>query len=88
MSMIPADGTSGTPGIVMMSPHTATTKPAPTLGFTSRIGTSKLFGRPSSAGPVESEYCVFAIHGKSASPTTSKYLIFRRTASRKNSLSE
>ena len=46
MSIVSAAGTLGRPGMVMMSPVSTTTKPAPAATITSRSGTSKFFGRP------------------------------------------
>ena len=56
------DGTRGKPGIVMMSPHTTTTKPAPAAKRTSRMFIECPEGAPSSDGSVENEYWVLAMH--------------------------
>ena len=47
--------------MVIMSPHTTTTKPAPD-SRTSRTCSSCPAGAPSDVGSVEKEYCVFATH--------------------------
>ena len=57
-----ADGSFGSPGIVMMSPHLATTKPAPAEPLTSCTVMRKSVGTPSLAASSVSEYCVFAMH--------------------------
>ena len=57
-----ADGFRGSPGIVIMSPHTTTTNPAPAESRTSRTCSSWPEGAPSEVGSVEKEYCVLATH--------------------------
>ena len=61
-SMREADGSFGSPGMVMMSPQTTTTNPAPADSRTSRTCSSWPEGAPSSVGSVEKEYCVLAMH--------------------------
>lgn len=56
-----AAGTLGRPGMSIMSPASATIKPAPLLNTSSRMVTSKPSGRPSNLGLSESEYCVLAM---------------------------
>ncbi len=56
-----AAGTRGRPGIVLIAPQMATTKPAPADSRTSRTDTMCPVGAPSSAGSVEKLYCVLAI---------------------------
>ena len=60
-SMFSAAGTFGRPGIVMMSPVSATMKPAPAETFRLRTVTVKPSGAPSSFGSSEKDYCVFAM---------------------------
>ena len=61
---------AGRPGIVCMSPHTATIQPAPVYGRSSRTGSVKPVGASISAGSCESERCVFAMHtGSRPSPS-------------------
>ena len=59
-SIFDADGTLGSPGIVMMSPHTMTMNSAPAASRTSRMLSTWPDGAPRSCGSVENEYCVFA----------------------------
>ena len=67
-----AAGTRGRPGMVMISPHTATTKPAPAASRTSRIWTGWPVGAPSAVGSVEKLYCVLAMHtGRCPKPAAS-----------------
>ena len=61
MVMRSAAGTTGRPGMSIISPAIATTNPAPLLTTTSRILKGKPSGRPYSAGLSEREYCVLAI---------------------------
>lgn len=56
-----AAGSFGSPGIVMMSPHCATTNPAPADARTSLTWMRKPRGRPSTDASSVSEYGVFAI---------------------------
>ena len=55
------DGVLGRPGMVMISPQMATTKPAPAESLTSRTGTTWPVGAPRRLGSVENEYCVLAM---------------------------
>ena len=55
-----AAGTRGRPGMVMMSPQIATTKPAPAESRTSRTGTMWPVGAPRRVGSAEKEYYVLA----------------------------
>lgn len=57
-----AEGSFGSPGMVMIVPEMSTTNPAPAESRTSRIGTSKPLGAPRTLGSVENEYCVLAKH--------------------------
>jgi len=57
-----AEGTFGSPGIVMMSPQTMTTNSAPAARRTSRMLITCPDGAPRSSGSVENEYCVLATH--------------------------
>ncbi len=61
-SMASAAGTLGRPGMVMMSPVRATTKPAPAESFSWRTVTVKPSGAPRSLGLSEKEYWVLATH--------------------------
>src|SRR3954463_15545450 len=71
-----AAGTFGNPGIVMMSPALATTKPAPAEPYTSLTVIRKPVGLPSRVGSSVSEYCVFAMHtGVFAMPIDVRYSI-------------
>ena len=54
-------GTLESPGIVMISPASATTKPAPAEGVTSRMVIRNPAGRPSLVGSSEKEYWFFAM---------------------------
>ena len=60
-SMLSAAGTFGRPGMVMISPVSATTKPAPADTFTLRTVTVKPSGRPSLDASSEREYWVLAM---------------------------
>ena len=60
MSILAADGTLGSPGIVITSPHTMTTNSAPAASRTSRMLTTWPDGAPRSIGSVENEYWVLA----------------------------
>ena len=57
-----ADGVLDNPGMVMMSPASATTNPAPADGRMSRTCSVKPLGAPSLVGSSEKEYYVFAMH--------------------------
>ena len=61
MDMRSAAGTFGNPGMVMMSPHCATTKPAPAAGYTSFTVMRNPVGLPWSVGSSLSDYCVLAM---------------------------
>ena len=75
-----AAGTFGKPGMVIISPQTATTKPAPADNRTSRIGTICPVGAPSAAGSVEKLYCVFAMQtGRWPYPAFSQSASWRST---------
>ena len=56
------EGTRGKPGIVMISPQIATTKPAPADRRTSRTGTEWPSGAPRRVGSVVKLYWVLAMH--------------------------
>jgi len=56
-----AAGTFGNPGMVMMSPVSATMNPAPALTFSWRTLSVKPLGAPSSVALSENEYCVLAM---------------------------
>jgi len=60
MSILLADGTLGSPGMVMTSPQTMTMNSAPAQSRTSRTLIVWPEGAPLSAGSVEKEYCVLA----------------------------
>ena len=67
--MLLAAGSFGKPGIVIMSPLSATMNPAPIDGFNSRIVTVNPDGLANSFGLSDNEYCVLAIHtGKLSQP--------------------
>ena len=57
-----AAGVRGRPGIVMISPHTATTKPAPADSRTSRTGRVKPVGAPITVGSAVKLNWVLAMH--------------------------
>ena len=59
-SIFSAAGTRGRPGIVMMSPVSTTTKPAPAETFTFLTVTVKPSGAPSFCGSSEKLYWVLA----------------------------
>src|SRR4030095_10467185 len=59
--MLLAAGTLGRPGMVMMSPQTATTNSAPADRRTSRTVTTWSVGAPLESGWVEKLYCVLAM---------------------------
>jgi hypothetical protein len=60
MSILDADGSFGSPGIVITSPQIITMNSAPAASRTSRMLTTWPDGAPRSPGSVENEYCVFA----------------------------
>ena len=67
--MLSAAGFFGRPGMVIMAPVRATTKPAPALTYTSRTVSSKPSGRPSFVWSSDKEYWVFAMQtGSSEKP--------------------
>ena len=73
-----AAGFRGRPGIVMTSPHTATTNPAPAESLHSRTGSVWFSGAPSSAASAENEYCVFATQtGRRPKPAASNAASWR-----------
>ena len=57
-SILTAAGTFGSPGMVIISPESATTNPAPALTLTLRMVSVKPSGAPSFFGSSEKEYCV------------------------------
>ena len=59
--MASAAGTLGRPGMAMISPVKATTKPAPALKRTWRTVMVKSSGRPVFLGSSERDYCVLAM---------------------------
>ena len=61
-SMFSAAGTLGRPGMVMMSPVSTTTKPAPAETFTFCTLMRKPVGAPSLPASSEREYWVLAMH--------------------------
>ena len=66
--------------MVMMSPQTATMKPAPAARRTSRTGTTWCLGAPSKAGSVEKLYWVLAMQiGRSPKPSFSHWWSWLRT---------
>ena len=71
-SIFIAAGALGRPGIIMISPVRATTKPAPAESFTSLTVMVKFSGLPSFVGSSERLYCVFATQiGVSVKPRRS-----------------
>ncbi len=60
--MASARGSLGNPGISIMLPEIATTKPAPAESDASVIFNVHPVGAPISLGLSESEYCVLAMH--------------------------
>ena len=81
MDMPSAAGTFGSPGIVMMSPALATTKPAPAEPYTSLMVMRNPLGTPRRVGSSVNEYCVLAMHtGVSPSPMLVRYSMFRSAA--------
>ena len=56
-----AAGTLGSPGIVIIDPHTTTTNSAPLDNLTSLTAKVWSDGAPFDLGSVEKLYCVFAI---------------------------
>src|SRR5579864_9012238 len=61
-SMLLAAGTRGRPGIVMISPHTATMNSAPADSLISRTPRIWSSGAPLALGSVEKLYWVLAMH--------------------------
>ena len=77
-AMRSAAGSFGRPGIVMMSPHCATTNPAPAAGYTSFTVMRNPVGRPSLVASSLNEYCVFAMQiGVVPRPIDWRYSMFR-----------
>ena len=71
---------TGKPGIVMMSPHTTTTNPAPAASRTSRIFSRWPLGAPRNFASLENEYCVFAMQtGRCPYPSASNCANCKRT---------
>ncbi len=67
--------------MVMMSPVSATRKPAPAFTRTARTVTKKSSGAPSSDGSSEKLYCVFAMHtGSAPKPFSDSWAICLRAA--------
>ena len=60
-SILTAAGTFGSPGMVIISPESATTNPAPALTLTLRMVSVKPSGAPSFCGSSEKDYCVLAM---------------------------
>src|SRR5699024_12141595 len=67
-----AAGSFGRPGIVMIAPVSATTKPAPIFGTRSRTCSRCPVGAPSAAGSSEKEYWVLATQTGSVSQPRSE----------------
>ena len=67
MSIRSDAGADGNPGIVMMSPSSGVTKPAPADTRTSCTGTRNPDGHPRRFGSCEIDSCVFAM--QTASPS-------------------
>ena len=61
MSMLKNPGLVGKPGMVCISPTSATKNPAPALGRSSLIGMTKPDGAPLALGSAENEYWVLAM---------------------------
>src|SRR6185295_17368978 len=61
-SIFSAEGTFGSPGMVIMSPQIITTNSAPAASRTSRTFTTCPSGAPRVAGLVVNDDCVFATH--------------------------
>ena len=61
-SIFSADGSFGSPGIVMMSPQIITTNSAPAASRTSRTFTTWSVGAPRTAALTVIDACVFATH--------------------------
>ena len=62
MSIFSAEGTFGSPGMVMMSPQTITMNSAPAASRTSRTFTTCPLGAPRRLASVEKDDCVLATH--------------------------
>src|ERR1041385_5356255 len=76
-----AAGVFDRPGIVMMSPASATTNPAPAEAYTSRMVIRNPDGRPSRVGSSLNEYCVLAMQtGVAPRPIASHWAIARSAA--------
>ena len=77
MSIAKAAGVFPRPGIVIMSPQSATIQPAPVYGRRSRTVTVNPVGAFLSAGSCESERCVFAMQmGRRASSESAQSAAF------------
>ena len=84
MSTLKAAGVAESPGIVCMSPQSATSQPAPVYARTARTGTVKPVGALRSVGSCESERCVFAMQiGTLPRPCSVKRLMSFSAAARK-----
>ena len=85
MSTLKAAGVEERPGIVCMSPQSATSQPAPVYARTARTGTVKPVGALSSSGSCDSERWVFAMQiGTVPRPCASKrWMSFSAAWSRK-----
>ena len=71
-----AAGFFGSPGMVRISPVSATTNPAPAETFSSRTVMSKSVGAPRSFLSSEKLYCVFATQtGSVPKPSASSFSI-------------
>ena len=71
MSIFSAAGTFGRPGIVIMSPVSATMKPAPAETLRLRTVIVNPSGAPRLAASSENDYCVFAMQiGRSPTPSS------------------
>ena len=75
--MFSAAGFLGRPGMVIISPVSTTTNPAPALTFTFFTVTVKFSGAPSFVGSSEKLYCVFAMQtGNFEKPYSSSFSIY------------
>ncbi len=76
-----AAGSLDKPGIVIMSPASATTNPAPADGRMSLTCSVNPLGAPSLVASSENDYCVFAMHtGVSPNPNFGNNSIARSAA--------
>ena len=84
-SILSAAGFFGSPGIVMMEPVSATTKPAPAHTYASRTVRSNPSGRPSFFWSSDKEYWVFAMQtGRSPKPISVIFAIAFFAAGRRS----